>query len=494
MKINQINYEVEENEKDNEDEKEEEEVEEEEKEKGESNEQQEEEKEGEEEDGEEGGEEVDEVNDEHRYDDYNHGKMIGNSFNMKERSKKIKMPNIKNISKNRPILKIIMWIVIIITAFIIILNIILAIARKKKKKKNLETNESNEEMKLLNNIDTDRFNKIKDYLFEQYNSNGEINLNKFQEESVNQKDYKTPNEGLTNIHISASLPENFTNEVITHLSSALYRLSSSSFLHVHLMSTDNFTLESFSRLINMVHKVNNNTEIIVYNAQQTLKDFKIREDKQCLFSKEYARLYALKAIKGVQKLIMLNIDNVMVEKDLNELYNIDMNDIYIRGITEVPYIRYKVDWMDNYLFDKSHFVNGDVLLVNLELSQKEEFYNKVIELNNNELYNKVEDPVQDLLNILMRKKIEFFHPKYNKINFYENQEEKNDEGKWYPWVTEAMKYSEKFNHFYTKGDLLSADEDPFIVNYVWEKQLGKKPKKYEEEKEMLNKLNGFSSS
>ena len=44
------------------------------------------------------------------------------------------------------------------------------------------------------------------------------------------------------------------------------------------MNTDKFTLESFSSLINMVHKLNNNTEIIIYNAKQALKDFKIRED------------------------------------------------------------------------------------------------------------------------------------------------------------------------------------------------------------------------
>ena len=46
---------------------------------------------------------------------------------------------------------------------------------------------------------------------------------------------------------------------------------------------------------------------------------------------------------------MLNLDNLLVEKDLAELYQIDMNDIYTRGITEVPNLRYRLDWMDNYL-------------------------------------------------------------------------------------------------------------------------------------------------
>ena len=44
----------------------------------------------------------------------------------------------------------------------------------------------------------------------------------------------------------------------------------------------------------------------------------------------------------------------------------------------------------------------------------------------------------------MRKKIEFFHPKYNKINYYENPEDKSDETKWYSWVIETLKIGEKY--------------------------------------------------
>ena len=108
---------------------------------------------------------------------------------------------------------------------------------------------------------------------------------------------------------------------------------------------------------------------------------------------------------------MLNLDNLLVEKDLAELYQIDMNDIYTRGITEVPNLRYRLDWMDNYLYDKSHYINCDVLLVNLELCQKDDLYTEAHELNNNDFYNKVEDPVQDILNVVIKKKIEFIHPK-----------------------------------------------------------------------------------
>ena len=171
MRLNRVNYEKEEDEKeDNDEEKEEEEVEDEEK--GETNEQKEEE--------ENEGEEEEDGNEENEYEDHQ-GKMIGNSKNEKVRSKKIKikMPNIKDISKlkkNKPLLKIIIWIICILVSFIILLKIILAIARKVRKKK-IQSVANNDEMKLLNNLDSNKLNKVKDYLVEQYNSNGSTKKN-----------------------------------------------------------------------------------------------------------------------------------------------------------------------------------------------------------------------------------------------------------------------------------------------------------------------------
>ena len=178
----------------------------------------------------------------------------------------------------------------------------------------------------------------------------------------------------------------------------------------------------------------------------------------------------------------------MAQKDLAHLYDHDVQDIYGRGITDVPSIKNPGDWLDKYLFDKSHYINGGVVLINLELCQKDNFYEKAIELNNKEFYMNTQEPAQDILNVLMRKKIEFFHPKYNKINYYENPEDKNDETKWYPWVKEALKIGEKNNHFYTKEELIEADKDPVIIHYAWEAQLNKVIKKYEDEKNSYAKM------
>ena len=386
---------------------------------------------------------------------------------------------------------------VILAVLIIIIMIIIFLSSSKSGNQNLTSLANNQtEPTSINSIKLEKKNdivvdsKVKDDIINAYNNVKEINIIKFYEENVLKKNNSLLDiSRFTNVHIIIGFNENNINLIIEHLSSILYHSTQTTFIHIHMMDADTFSYESFIKLKNMVYKINNSTEIIIYNCADVATDFKIKEDSKDRFSKDYAKLCAFKVLKNIQKIIFLDADDCMVQKDLSELYNLDMNDIYGRGISEVLSMNTPSGWIDQYLYDKSHYINGGVILVNLELCQKDDFYKKAMELNNKEdFYTKSENPVQDILNILMRKKIEFFHPKYNKISFYENPEDKSDESKWYPWVVEALKIGEKNNHFYSKEDLIEADNNPVIIHYAWEKQLNKVVKKYEEDKQFYAKL------
>ena len=357
------------------------------------------------------------------------------------------------------------------------------------KNQNNETNIDNKNNIKNNNSKEDDKKKINDELINLYNSEGKVDILKFYEENVNKRDYKKPESSkFTNIHINIGFMENNIDLIIKHLASILHHSAQTSFLHIHVMDADTFSYDSLLKFKNLIYKINNNTRIKIYNASPALKDFKIKEDSVNKFSIDYAKLYAFKILKNIPKIIFYDACDCMAQKDLAHLYDHDVQDIYGRGITDVPSIKNPGDWLDKYLFDKSHYINGGVVLINLELCQKDNFYEKAIELNNKEFYMNTQEPAQDILNVLMRKKIEFFHPKYNKINYYENPEDKNDETKWYPWVKEALKIGEKNNHFYTKEELIEADKDPVIIHYAWEAQLNKVIKKYEDEKNSYAKM------
>jgi lipopolysaccharide biosynthesis glycosyltransferase len=76
----------------------------------------------------------------------------------------------------------------------------------------------------------------------------------------------------------------------------------------------------------MIHNINNCTEIIVYNANSAIKDFKIKADSVDKFATDYAKLYAFKVLKDIQKIIFLDADDIMVQKDLEDLYNLKMTE------------------------------------------------------------------------------------------------------------------------------------------------------------------------
>ena len=385
--------------------------------------------------------------------------------------------------------KVICMIFLAIFTFIVLI-LFLSSKKRRRRIKSIFSKTSSNSTDVYDDEDDD---KIGEALKNIYNNIGEVNIMKFSEEQIGKKSYFIPDStNFTHIHINLGFSENNINTVLKHLSSALYHSSKSTFLHIHMMDADTFHYSSMKKLKNMILKINNNTEIIVYNASQAISNFKIREDSIPKFLKDYAKLAAFKLIKNVQKIIFLDTENCMVQKDLTELYNLDLTDIYGRGVPEVPSLKNQVDWLDKYLFDKSHYMNGGVVLINLALCQEDGFYDKAIQLNNDDFYTKTEEPAQDILNVLMRKKIEFFHPKYNKINYYENPEDKSDETKWYSWVIETLKIGEKYNHFYTKEELIKADDDPVIIHYAWEKQLNKTVKKYEEDKNFYAKLLGIS--
>ena len=429
-------------------------------------------------DDEEGEEEEDVQNDQYEreeeyndYDDNNKNKMIGNRTNETVREKKSKPCKLKLCT-----------IISITLIFLFLLLIVLVVSRRKNKNKIIEFK-----------LNSDQLEKVKTQLNSQYTNDGEINIIKFYNEKILQKPYTPPdNTQLKKVYINIGFNESEIDTTIIHLASALHHSSQTTFLCIHMMDVNTISYESLLKLKNLIYRINNNTEIIVHNAAEVTNSFKIREDAVSKFAKEYSKLYAFKLIKNVQKILFLDSDDIMVQKDFSELFDLDMNDIYIRGVAELPSVKGKMEWLDQYLSDKSHYINGGVMLINLELCQKEDFFNKARELNNNDFYVKTEDPAQDILNVLTRRKIEFFHIKFNKINFYEKPEDKTNEASWYSWVSETLKQSEKNIHIFTKEELMEADNDPVIIHYAWEKQLNKVVKKYEDDKKFYANMTGLS--
>ena len=152
--------------------------------------------------------------------------------------------------------------------------------------------------------------------------------------------------------------------------------------------------------------------------------------------------------KELDKCIYLDAD-ICVNKDLSELFNIDMKDNFIAGVLDAKYFFSEVkNYKKLNLSLQKQYINTGMLLINLKQIRKNNMTQKLSELSKGH-YNTQN---QDLLNSACYNKIIILPPKYN-----------------------AMVSILKENHpllreLYKEEDIIEAKDSPYIINYSSKKK------------------------
>lgn len=210
---------------------------------------------------------------------------------------------------------------------------------------------------------------------------------------------------------------------------------------------------------------NDKTQLTKFNKE----DFKInittieKDPNLSLFEQAmFLKLNLDKLLPNVSKTLFLDID-IIVNKDLSELYNTDITGKYLGAVRDIyPVILYE---RTHKTYNKNYF-NVGVMLLNLDLIRQD----KKFELARNKFkdYLKFNFPEQDLLNDLIKDKFKILHPKYNWIisntyytkkqlnNFYgidKNEINDNDISIFHyagfkPWNTIGIPYSKYWDKYF----------------------------------------------
>ena len=107
--------------------------------------------------------------------------------------------------------------------------------------------------------------------------------------------------------------------------------------------------------------------------------------------------------KKVDKVLVLDCDTI-VDKNINEIWDIDLGDNYFAGCKEPAKSQYKP------------YYNAGVLIQNLKLLRSSGMGDKIVDLINTKAFGATE---QDAMNSLCADKILAISPKYNKSNWTE---------------------------------------------------------------------------
>lgn len=128
----------------------------------------------------------------------------------------------------------------------------------------------------------------------------------------------------------------------------------------------------------------------------------------------YYRLFITEVISNIDRCIYLDGDTI-INKDLTELYNIDMGDKIIGGVLDIYNELFKIKFPHLYINErKPNYINAGVLLINVS---------KFKEINCFKLYNdylilnpKPHSHDQDVINFVLENYIYILPHKYNVFN------------------------------------------------------------------------------
>ena len=224
-----------------------------------------------------------------------------------------------------------------------------------------------------------------------YSINGYLNFNKLDEINYGTRiDYSKFN----HIHLSMSFNNDYYLLSSVTISSILENASNSSFIHIHIISVDDFNYPTMKKLNSLKNKINNNSEFIFYNGQEAEETFGLQTISETRGMGEYARLLSLKLINSTDRVIVIDSADLIIKDDLLELYNYPLDDLLFRGSVD-PFI----PCFKNIYYNKENFINGGVILFNLKKCKEMNIYQHIITFYKEFKYkSSFSTPYQDILN------------------------------------------------------------------------------------------------
>lgn len=174
---------------------------------------------------------------------------------------------------------------------------------------------------------------------------------------------------------------------------------------------------------------------------------------------------------NLSKILLLDVD-IIVKKDISTLFEVDLNGKYIAGVRDL-YVTFEYMKNKNILYE--HYVNSGVLLLNLDLIRKDNFFKKVSEyyLNNGKNFKY---PEQDAINYLIGEKIKLLPPIYNYLVSYKRF---------------SKKYIANFYKLYS--ETLLDENNIAIIHYAGYKPWVYKTFPLEEHWDKIYQISGFAN-
>ena len=260
---------------------------------------------------------------------------------------------------------------------------------------------------------------------------------------------------FNHIHLSMGFDANYVLLSSVSIASILNNSNPNTFIHLHII-LNNCSYKDVKPIIDL-KKINNNIEFIFYNGKQAEYDFQSRSKGEWRGVGDYARVLIPEIVNNTNRVIIIDSGDLLVNKDLSELYFFDIGDNYFAFSLD----EYAGTSIGNILFAHNNFYpNTGVCLVNIRKYRRDNLYRSSFFTAMG--FNDLPCPYQDIFIMISNFKFKFWGLNYNSPEFFRSLEDRKEGSQvirfdtWYS--------NQKSPYKYSKNELREAALNPVVTH------------------------------
>ena len=229
-------------------------------------------------------------------------------------------------------------------------------------------------------------------------------------------------------------------------------------LRLHLAVVEGFSVESMIKIYSLRDKIRDDVEFNFYNAQKVETDL---NNKNTRGNSLNARLILPELLPDdVERIIILDLGDTLVLRDLSEMYNWNMEDKIYYGVFDdgiMKYGSFSKKVLDIY-------INTGSYLVDVKKVKSEKIYEKIVE--NKNIYSPSGIFDQDILNDVAYGKIGYLPVRFGlKAPFSEDKYSDSPPNRTdYCNILSKVKYKEKYNLPKNDNEMALQAFNPVIIH------------------------------
>ena len=199
------------------------------------------------------------------------------------------------------------------------------------------------------------FHKFEDEISKTYRNLNKVNINEI-DNKINKKSDFFGDKIKSTINIGFTLDKNFILETMLTVASIMATQEKSTKIRFHFGVTNQFNPEKMIQIYKLRNKINNLTEFNFYYLKESVVKMKNFHPKGEACPGKFELPILLP--DDVERLIIFDAGDLLVLRDLTDLYNYNMSNFWVLGTPEPSIIKFMITKYNN-----TKYVNiGSILL------------------------------------------------------------------------------------------------------------------------------------